>query len=384
MRASVRTAVWAVSAFASLQLGAIVHRARAADALAVDDVPNPRAHRSWVSDVAGVLTDAEEGPLDVVISDHERILGDEIAVVTVPAVSGDVKSFATDLFRRWGVGKRGRDNGVLVVLSIAQRRVEIETGYGVEDALPDAFVGDVAGVIMRPRFRVGDYGGGLLQGVRALIGRLNRAPTDEGARAPSRANAALLDATAEREQPFEVTWLLPWVLAAFGLAAASIALSDFLRAPVCLGGAGAKHPPRRRSLLYGTSRRDALPFAQSELDRKRLAHHHVARCRSCGSQVVTRAGALRFWLGKLLWPPSAVFAWFAMVAAEDWRSRSGSGSGSADYVSSLSSLDLNWPQFGSSDSSSGGSSGGFDSGGSSGGDSFGGGDSGGGGAGSSW
>ncbi len=94
-----------------------------------------------------------------------------MAVVTVPetAPAASPKTFATELFNKWGIGKKGKDNGVLFLISVGDRRVEIETGYGVEGILPDAKVGNIINTQIIPRFKKGDFEGGTLAGTKALV-----------------------------------------------------------------------------------------------------------------------------------------------------------------------------------------------------------------------
>jgi uncharacterized protein len=142
--------------------------------LAVDvkDVPNPRQiNNTWVTDMAGILDEPTEAQLNSVISQLERSNGTEVAVVTVPetAPSASPKEFTTALFKSWGIGKKGKDNGVLLLISKGDRRVEIETGYGVEAILPDAKVGNIISTQITPRFKQGDFKGGTLAGTKALV-----------------------------------------------------------------------------------------------------------------------------------------------------------------------------------------------------------------------
>jgi uncharacterized protein len=142
--------------------------------LAVDvkDVPNPRQiNNTWVTDMAEILDEPTEAQLNSVISQLERSNGTEIAVVTVPetAPSASPKEFTTALFKSWGIGKKGQDNGVLFLISKGDRRVEIETGYGVEAILPDAKVGNIISTQITPRFKQGDFKGGTLAGTKALV-----------------------------------------------------------------------------------------------------------------------------------------------------------------------------------------------------------------------
>jgi uncharacterized protein len=141
-------------------------------ALEVKDVPNPRQiNGTWVTDMAGLLDQPTEAQLNSMISQLERKNGTEIAVVTVPetAPAASPKEFTTKLFNYWGIGKKGKDNGVLLLISKGDRRVEIETGYGMEAILPDAKVGNIIETQITPRFKQGDFKGGTLAGTKALV-----------------------------------------------------------------------------------------------------------------------------------------------------------------------------------------------------------------------
>jgi uncharacterized protein len=145
-------------------------------AFAVRDVSNPRqSHGGWVSDAAGILRPDTESRIDGMISALERQDGSELMVVTVPDTSGSSspKTFATELFNTFKIGKKGVDNGVLMLISKGDRRVEIETGYGMEARLPDAQVGAIISTAMVPRFKEGDFDGGTLAGVGEVIGSLS-------------------------------------------------------------------------------------------------------------------------------------------------------------------------------------------------------------------
>lgn len=140
-------------------------------AVTVQEIPNPR-HQSgnWVTDMAGILSDNTQAQINQMISDLEAKNGTEMAVVTVLSTSSAAspKDFATELFNYWGIGKAGEDNGVLFLISVGDRRVEIETGYGVEGILPDARVGNIIDTKIIPKFKQGDFEGGILAGTKAL------------------------------------------------------------------------------------------------------------------------------------------------------------------------------------------------------------------------
>lgn len=145
----------------------------------VGQVTNPRAaNRGWVTDHANVIDTATEQQINERVEALQSRTSAEIAVVTVEDTSGDdTRQFATALFNTWGIGRAGADNGVLVLLNMGQRRIEIETGYGVEGVLTDRKVGQILDQAVIPRFKNGDFGGGLLAAVTAIDAALAQAGT---------------------------------------------------------------------------------------------------------------------------------------------------------------------------------------------------------------
>lgn len=180
-----------------------------ATVVSVSDLPKPGLGDPKVVDAAGMLSPTEEGILDAKIATLERDLGVETAIVTVPDVEGTAKDFATDLFNRWGLGKKDARNGLLMVVVRDKRRVATETGYGLESVLPDSWLASVQTDEIAPRFRAGNFGGGLIAGFDAIDSRLhvNADEAREGARrlpgAPGTPSTG-------------VTWLIPLVLGGTG------------------------------------------------------------------------------------------------------------------------------------------------------------------------
>ncbi|HIK19830.1 MAG TPA: TPM domain-containing protein [Synechococcus sp. M44_DOE_062] len=156
---------------AAVLLGVSLFLPGLAWAIPLEQVPNPRrSYGGWVSDTANILSSSTESELDRLITQLERRTGAEMAVVTVPNTQGYTtpKDFTTRLFNYWGIGKAGRNNGVLVLVSVGDRRVEIETGSGLVAVLPKARVQEIIDAQILPRFRNGDFDGGTLAGVRQL------------------------------------------------------------------------------------------------------------------------------------------------------------------------------------------------------------------------
>lgn len=139
-------------------------------AIPVSKIPNPRQQNSWVTDMAELLSPEGEAKLNQMITALEETNGAEMAVVTVPDTQSfaSPKAFTTELFNTWGIGKKGQDNGVLVMVSKGDRRVEIETGYGVEAILPDAQVGNIIRTEILPAFKQEEYETGIVNGTLAI------------------------------------------------------------------------------------------------------------------------------------------------------------------------------------------------------------------------
>ncbi len=157
--------------WASLLSFAIIIIPQISHALTVQEVPNPQqVNRSWVTDMGNIISSNTEAELNRIISELEAKNGTEIAVVTVAetAPSPTPKAFATELFNYWDLGKKGQENGVLFLISVGDKRVEIETGYGVEGILPDARVGNIIKTKITPRFKQQDFDGGILAGTKSL------------------------------------------------------------------------------------------------------------------------------------------------------------------------------------------------------------------------
>ena len=111
----------------------------------------------------------------------------EVAVVTVDDVAGSPREFAMNLGNHWGLGDAQTNNGLVVLLVVGKRRLEMQTGYGLEKALDEGWLTQMQEAHMVPAFKRGDFGAGLVAGIGQVDRRLRRDPdaTREGARAPA-------------------------------------------------------------------------------------------------------------------------------------------------------------------------------------------------------
>jgi uncharacterized protein len=123
----------------------------------------------YVSDFANVMNSSDRAATEKLLAELEQKTGAQVSVVTLKSLEGgQIDDFANRLFARWGIGQKGKDNGLLLIAAIEDRKVRIETGYGFEGVLPDAAAGRLIDQYVRPAFRNGDYSGGLRSGAMAL------------------------------------------------------------------------------------------------------------------------------------------------------------------------------------------------------------------------
>jgi uncharacterized membrane protein YgcG len=165
---------------------AIVALLLVATAAAAQNLPRLTAP---VNDFAGVVGRQHAETMDRRIRALQAQTGDAVVVVTTRSTApfGDIREYAVKLFENHGagLGAKGQDNGVLVVLAVDERRVWIEVGYGLEPFITDGFAGEVSRTVMVPSFRQGDFGGGLQAGVDRLIAASHRGGTSRSPASPS-------------------------------------------------------------------------------------------------------------------------------------------------------------------------------------------------------
>jgi len=135
--------------------------------LSLGALPSPLG---TVSDFAGVMNAEDSLRIERLGSALTQKTGAELAVVTVQTIApyGSIEEYALDLFNTWGIGKKGTDEGILLILAMKERKLKIETGYGLEGAIPDSMAGRIMDNAVLPLFREDNFSGGLLQGAQAI------------------------------------------------------------------------------------------------------------------------------------------------------------------------------------------------------------------------
>lgn len=138
----------------------------AGTALAAPAVPAARGH---VNDYAGLLSPGVRAELERFLADFRRSDGTQIAVLTIPSLDGeDLEGYSVRVASAWGIGRKKEDNGALLLVAKAERAVRIEVGYGLEDRLTDLLAGRIVDQEIVPRFKTGDFDGGVSAGVQAI------------------------------------------------------------------------------------------------------------------------------------------------------------------------------------------------------------------------
>jgi len=129
----------------------------------------------WVSDFAGVISPEYAERISAIIKELEEKTTAEIAVVVIKDI-GDarIEEYAVKLFEKWGIGKKGKDNGILILAVMEQRQVRIEVGYGLEPIIPDGVAGSIIREKIIPAFKKGEYGEGMLYATASIASIIAR------------------------------------------------------------------------------------------------------------------------------------------------------------------------------------------------------------------
>ena len=247
----------------------------------VADVPNPRRlHGGWISDPSHALSPPRREALEETLERLKRETGSEVTLVILPSIGNQVpKHFATELFNAWQVGREGVDDGVLILHVLDQRRVEIETGYGVEGILPDALCARLIREQAVPLLRAGK----LDAAHSALVGGVAQALRQGKPQTPAR--RAVHARRAAPPRPTPISPLLIWggVLAGgLALAGAYVARERALartRPRMCAdcGELMTRLPGDRRDAFLSPQERKEMEIGSLDYDVWRCpqSHHRV-------------------------------------------------------------------------------------------------------------
>ena len=162
---------WLSSLFAALWLLA------APSAQAEVAVPPLKAR---VTDLTGTLSASEQASLEANLQAFEARKGSQIAVLLVPTTQPEtIEQYAMRVAEAWKLGRKGVDDGVLLLVAKNDRKLRIEVGYGLEGVVPDAVAKRIVSEIISPQFKQGDFNGGIRAGVDRLIRLIDGEPLPE-------------------------------------------------------------------------------------------------------------------------------------------------------------------------------------------------------------
>jgi len=142
-------------------------------------------NEGWVTDRAGLLTAEQRRELETLMESYKQGTTHEIALLTVESLHGEpIERFALEVGRAWGIGGKEKNNGALLVVSKADRKIRIEVGRGLEGNLTDSISGRIIRDVMVPQFKQGRYFDGIKDGIVAIHdaigGNYGRIPSKSG------------------------------------------------------------------------------------------------------------------------------------------------------------------------------------------------------------
>ena len=131
--------------------------------------------QGYINDYSGVIDSPTRAALEQYCTRVEALTGAQIAVITINTLAGEpLEDVANDIFNKWGIGKKGKDEGILLLLVTQDRRMRLEVGYGLEPVIPDGFAGSVLRA-MAPSLKQSRYGEAVTEGLNVIGTRIAQA-----------------------------------------------------------------------------------------------------------------------------------------------------------------------------------------------------------------
>jgi uncharacterized protein len=129
--------------------------------------------KTRILDQANLIDATSEQKINQLLAGHEKASSNQVIVVTLKDLQGyNIEHAGVEMGRAWGVGQKDEDNGILLILAEKERKVRIEVGYGLEGVMTDAVSATIIQEYILPRFKTGDFSGGLLIGTQAIVAAL--------------------------------------------------------------------------------------------------------------------------------------------------------------------------------------------------------------------
>lgn len=126
--------------------------------------------KGYVNDEAGLLTARQSSTLESMLRAYQEKTTNQVVLLTIPSLEGDsIEEFSMRVAEQWKIGQKGKDNGVILLVALRDRKSRIEVGYGLEGVLTDALSSRILRQVVSPAFRQGNYFGGIAGGLEAIL-----------------------------------------------------------------------------------------------------------------------------------------------------------------------------------------------------------------------
>jgi len=157
----------------------------AASAAALDVPPL----KGYVNDYANIISPSARTQIEAELKAFEQSDSTQVVILTIPSLQGEVlEEFSIKVGETWKIGQKGKDNGIIFLVSNQDRKIRIEVGRGLEGRLTDLTAGRIIDLVIKPRFKRGDFDGGFTAGIHALIDATRGEFKAEAKRLPARKN----------------------------------------------------------------------------------------------------------------------------------------------------------------------------------------------------
>ncbi|MBI5075433.1 MAG: TPM domain-containing protein [Nitrospirae bacterium] len=124
----------------------------------------------YVNDYGSMLSPQAKATLEQELRAFEQSDSTQLVIVTIPSLQGEVlEEFSIKIAQAWKIGQKGKDNGIIFLVSKEDRKLRVEVGRGLEGRLTDLMAGRIIDLVVKPRFKRGDFDGGFITGVHSLI-----------------------------------------------------------------------------------------------------------------------------------------------------------------------------------------------------------------------
>ncbi len=170
---------------------------------------------TYVNDAAGVLDLRTAGALNDVLADLDANAKAQVAVLTVKNLGGaDIETYAAGTYKKWGIGDKKTNRGVLLLVAVEDHRARIEVGYGLEGILPDGLTGAIQDKYIIPYFKTGDYAAGITQGSLAIAGIIARDSGVALAAGPAEAGGSAAVPMSRGQKALSILLLIVFIIVA--------------------------------------------------------------------------------------------------------------------------------------------------------------------------